>query len=285
MPFSRGASRRPFSSLRSVLALALGALFGAAAAYAQHDSRTPLAPVSIPRTLTLIADGQTRVFQTAAPTVGAFLGEQKILLGTLDRCSCPLSQPIKSDLRVRVTRVWVEKVVEKTPIAFATKQRFTSGLRAGAKKIVQAGAPGVRVKVVRSYYKDGVPTRRDKLRESVVAARPQIVATGTRGMLASRGYFAGRRIIEMIATGYDSGVGSNGRWAGRTATGRRAGYGVVAVDPRFIPLGTRLYIDGYGYAVAGDTGGAIKGNRIDLCYDSHRAAMRVGRKRVRVLIL
>ena len=101
--------------------------------------------------------------------------------------------------------------------------------------------------------------------------------------LASRGFFAGRRIVEMVATGY--GPGENGRWGAQTASGLKPGFGVVAVDPRFIPLGTRIYIEGYGYAVAGDTGGAIKGNRIDLGFDNYSTAQAVGRKKVRVLIL
>jgi 3D (Asp-Asp-Asp) domain-containing protein len=64
------------------------------------------------------------------------------------------------------------------------------------------------------------------------------------------------------------------------------GYGVVAVDPRFIPLGTRLYIEGYGYAVAADTGGAIKGSRIDLGISSRRDMSAIRNlHRVRVHIL
>lgn len=73
------------------------------------------------------------------------------------------------------------------------------------------------------------------------------------------------RYVTMVATGYcplEPGLSYG------TATGMRAQHGVVAVDPRFMPLGTRLFIDGYGYAVAGDTGSAIKGNRIDLCFDT-----------------
>jgi 3D (Asp-Asp-Asp) domain-containing protein len=65
----------------------------------------------------------------------------------------------------------------------------------------------------------------------------------------------------------------------------KPGKGVVAVDPRFIPLGTRLYIENYGYAIAGDTGGAIKGNRIDLAFNSHHEAEAIGRRNVRVMIL
>ena len=64
-----------------------------------------------------------------------------------------------------------------------------------------------------------------------------------------------------------------------------AGRGVVAVDPSVIPLGTHLYVEGYGYAVAGDTGGNIRGRRVDLCYNTYDEAIRFGRQQVRVFIL
>ncbi|MCL2592950.1 MAG: 3D domain-containing protein [Defluviitaleaceae bacterium] len=70
-----------------------------------------------------------------------------------------------------------------------------------------------------------------------------------------------------------------------TFTGIRAVRGVVAVDPRVIPLGTELYIVGYGRAIAADTGGAIRGNRIDLCFDTVREAILFGRQDVIVYIL
>ncbi|MEI6511788.1 MAG: 3D domain-containing protein [bacterium] len=106
-------------------------------------------------------------------------------------------------------------------------------------------------------------------------------------VLASRsGMYDRSRCIVMMATAYDPSPASCGRGAtGRTANGMKAGYGVVAVDPRIIRLGTHLYIDGYGYAIAGDTGGAIKGRRIDLGYNTNRDAHRFGRKRVRVYVL
>ncbi|MBI4733746.1 MAG: 3D domain-containing protein [Rubrobacteridae bacterium] len=65
----------------------------------------------------------------------------------------------------------------------------------------------------------------------------------------------------------------------------RAQKGVVAVDPRVIPLGTRLYIEGYGEAIAADTGGAIKGNRIDLCYNTPGECFKFGRQTVKVHVL
>ena len=60
---------------------------------------------------------------------------------------------------------------------------------------------------------------------------------------------------------------------------------IVSVDPGVIPLGSLLYLDGYGFGVAADTGGAIKGNRIDLLLASHEAALRFGRRKLRVYVL
>ena len=65
----------------------------------------------------------------------------------------------------------------------------------------------------------------------------------------------------------------------------RATKGVVAVDTRVIPMGTRLYIPGYGFAIAADRGSAIKGLRIDLCFDTYAEARRFGSRRVDVYIL
>ena len=75
-------------------------------------------------------------------------------------------------------------------------------------------------------------------------------------------------------------------WTGyRTATGTWPSRGTVAVDPRVIPLGTELHIEGYGPAVAADTGGAIQGQRIDLYMDSEHECWQWGRRKVEVRVL
>ncbi len=92
---------------------------------------------------------------------------------------------------------------------------------------------------------------------------------------------------EMEATAYYA-FGSGGNdinGNGITATGLRARKGIVAVDPRVIPLGTKLFIPGYGEALAADTGGWIKGNRIDLCFESLEESFRFGRRKIRVYLL
>lgn len=75
--------------------------------------------------------------------------------------------------------------------------------------------------------------------------------------------------LHVWATHYDSHCPGCDEW---TATGLRQGKGVIAVDPRVIKLGSKVYVPGYGLAIAGDTGGAIKGNTVDLGFPDARTA-------------
>lgn len=91
-----------------------------------------------------------------------------------------------------------------------------------------------------------------------------------------------RRVVAMEASAYTAADPGNGSY---TSRGHLLRHGLVAVDPSVIPLGTRLYIEGYGYAIADDTGGAIKGANIDLAFNNRREALIFGRQRVNVYIL
>ena len=96
----------------------------------------------------------------------------------------------------------------------------------------------------------------------------------------------------MTATAYSKNLSENGGNK-KTAYGLAPKRGIVAVDPSVIPLGTRLYIESadggkswvYGYCVAGDTGSAIKGNKVDLCMDTERECINFGRRSAVVYIL
>lgn len=91
-----------------------------------------------------------------------------------------------------------------------------------------------------------------------------------------------RYSMVMDATAYTADDPGN---SGYTAGGHRLTYGLVSVDPDVIPLGTHLYIEGYGNAIADDTGGAIVGNRIDLGMDDRDDALNFGRRDVVVHVL
>lgn len=90
------------------------------------------------------------------------------------------------------------------------------------------------------------------------------------------------RSLIMSASAYTAHDPGNGSY---TYRGNLLRKGMVAVDPTVIPLGTRLYIKGYGYAIADDIGGAIKGQRIDLAFDNRREALNFGIQKVTVLII
>lgn len=94
------------------------------------------------------------------------------------------------------------------------------------------------------------------------------------------------RTLTMTATAYDPCYKCNYPYYGAPSyIGLPLGRGIIAVDPRVIPMGTRLYVEGYGEGIAADQGNAIKGNRIDLCFATHQQALGYGMKTVKVTIL
>jgi 3D (Asp-Asp-Asp) domain-containing protein len=172
-----------------------------------------------------------------------------------------------------------------------TIHRLSIDLSPGHSKVLAPGRWGVVEVRIRYAQRDGGPVRRTVLLSRVVRApQARIVADGIGGTplttFAARGIvrmaYMARSAIEMLATAYTADCAGCG---GMTAIGRRAGHGIVAVDPRVIPLGTHLYIPGYGVAIAGDTGGDIIGHRIDLGFDSMRDAMLFGRRAITVYTL
>jgi len=180
-----------------------------------------------------------------------------------------------------------KKLVLREPIPYTTLRKATSQLRSGTSRTVQSGKNGEKESTYQVYTRpDGVELRREIVHSRILKqSRTEIIEEGRQESLPSRGYFSGRRMVTMVATTYDP-YNCGGSGSGRTFTGLKGGYGVVAVDPHFVPLGTRLFIEGYGYAVAADTGGAIKGNRIDLGIDSQHDAKGIPNlKAVRVHIL
>lgn len=109
--------------------------------------------------------------------------------------------------------------------------------------------------------------------------------TAPSGSTVSRGSNSGK-VLTMVATGYDGCYECNKPYYGQPSyIGLPLRRGIVAVDPHVIPMGTRLYVEGYGEAIAADQGNAIKGNRIDLYFDTHQQALNFGKKTVKVTIL
>lgn len=122
------------------------------------------------------------------------------------------------------------------------------------------------------------------------STEPQVIAKTTtiqetsrdNAIEVSRG---GSRVLTVVATGYTAAAEENWPYAGAPSyIGLPLARGIVAVDPNVIPMGTKLYIEGYGEAIAADQGGAIKGNRVDLFFDSKQEAFDWGMRSVKVTI-
>lgn len=201
----------------------------------------------------------------------------------------------KAALGVTLTQavVYAEEV-QTEDIPFNTVKRLNSSLEAGETVTVREGVKGQLTKTVKVKYVNGEAVETTVLSE-VVTVNPidKIVEYGSSNEVvsASSKGFTYKYVIECEATAYDLSPEENGGYGGQTATGVPLDKGVIAVDPRVIPLGSRVYIEAldgswsYGYAVAADTGGAIKGKRVDLCYRTRSECIQFGRRKCRIYVL
>jgi 3D (Asp-Asp-Asp) domain-containing protein len=266
-------------STRPTVGSALNAL---GADYSGHDlvwppPETPLTAglhVFVERatviTLSVGGDEPARVY-THVDTVGDLLVERGVGLSEGDSVTPDLSTPLRNDLAVSVTVVRAITEFEDTPILFDTIYRDDPSLAQGEEILVQEGEDGFVRREYSVVYENGEEVRRELLSEMVVEPTHRIVAQGTAvvatpapaPVAAPVGELQCARTMNVWATWYSAATAGG---VGVTATGTTVRKGAVAVDPRVIPLGTRMYIPGYGYGVAEDTGGAVIGNIIDLGY-------------------
>ncbi len=240
----------------------------------------------------LVVDGKSTEVELAALRVKDVLEKLNIAYEpSRDEISPRESSLVYPGLEIKINHLIVKIIKLKTPVPFKVLKTVNPRLSQGKKIIKFPGEKGLAVQTFKVTYLGGKEIAR-KIISTKIAKKPlsRIVLVGGRKKVRPRRSYSfaarvavarGSRCLLMWATAYVPGYGCGYR----TSTGRRATYGVVAVDPRVIPLGTRLYIPGYGYAVAADTGGKIKGNRIDLCFDSPKQARRFGHRQVKVFIL
>jgi 3D (Asp-Asp-Asp) domain-containing protein len=244
-----------------------------------------LSPTSPGMKVHIFVDGQWQTLTTPETTVAGALQEAGIILGELDRVRPGLEETLWEGRNIRVFRIETSEIAETVVDPAKTVILVNPDLRSGLDLAVSEGKDGKISRVVRIWKQDGKETGREIIGHKVLKSRQDGVLMRGTGGLTSRGGGI-RNCMIMEATAYDPGPISCGKYAdGYTAIGMKAEKGVVAVDPRVIPMRTRLYVEGYGLAIAADVGGAIKGNRIDLCFPTYQEALRYGRRTVKVYLL
>ncbi|WP_227763783.1 3D domain-containing protein [Zhaonella formicivorans] len=226
-------------------------------------------------------DGVVKTVRLADPTVERALELAGIELGRLDKVVHNLNNAATPNKKIRVIRVEEKRIEQNSSLSYPVKRQPDQFLAKGKSKVIQQGSQGVVKEVFAIIYTDGVETGRKVVERQILKEPvPEIIAYGTKDQQlkhASR-ELAGRRMLLMEASAYT-------HTGNRTATGIVPHEGVIAVDPKVIPLGTKLYVEGYGYGSAQDTGSAIKGNKIDLFYETETEALQWGRRSVQVYIL
>lgn len=177
-------------------------------------------------------------------------------------------------------------------LEYSTIYEDTTDLEEGVTELVTAGVDGEITSTIKVVFYGGEEYLKKTVSEDItVAPVNEVIRRGVaKTVKTPNGNLKYDRAITMSASAYTAGAESTGKNPGDsgygvTATGMKVRHGVVAVDPNVIPLGTKLYIEGYGEAVAADTGGAIKGNKVDLFYHDVTDALNFGRRNVKVYVL
>ena len=240
--------------------------------------------VSYAKTYTVIENGVEKKITSTNRTPRTILEKAGYKLNELDYTHPSLNLIVKEGTTIELNRVVQETISIDEEIPYTTETRDNDEMYQGNKKVVQAGVPGVRrIEKVRTLLNGEILSENIIGEEIVSEPVGEIIEKGSK---VSAG-LEGRNVVKsmtMHATAYSM---NEAGLSHKTASGidLRKNSRVIAVDPKVIPLGTRVYVEGYGEAIAGDTGGAIKGNKIDVHLNSVSDCYQWGRKNVTVHIL
>ncbi|NMB34567.1 MAG: DUF348 domain-containing protein [Clostridium sp.] len=250
--------------------------------------------------ITVIVDGNQTEILTSKERIGEALGEEPVNFSSPDKIrGAKPSDAVIEGMRVEVIKVDRKFESQNEIIPCDTVETANNSMDMGESRVVYDGEDGVRKKIYMVEYENGKEVKRE-LKENNMVSEPKdrIVEFGTiPNYTTSRGErFRYKEVKEMRATSYTACFEDTGKSPGHpefgiTYTGMKVKKGVIAVDPRVIPLGTRVYIEGvgdvpdYGYAIAADIGSAVKGDIIDLYMEDKETVRRWGVRKVKVYIL
>lgn len=259
-------------------------------------------------TITLISDGRTQKIRTIECTVDDFLKKAGVRVGEDDIVTPKLSEKLTKNGKVQVKRVTYKEAQKYVDVKYKTKVEYDDTMYEEQVKVKQKGKNGQQINYYKKKYIDGKYDSSELVKTEVIKDPvSKIVVWGSKESLY--GGNVARQVISELTPPFKIDMDENNRpikykkkIVGKatayctgtvTSTGRRAQPGVVAVDPREIPYGTKLYIVSsdnqyvYGYAIAGDTGGFIYNSDtvVDLYIRGYSEARRFGRRTVEIYVL
>lgn len=222
-----------------------------------------------------------------------------------------VAAPLRANMTIVAKDVFLRISQEEVEVPFDVIEKSDPSLSLGQHKVISEGKAGRAIRVYEIVVTGGVEGARYVKAEQVLTEPvPQVVAVGTRKVsrgipvisgIAHKGARktakapADGKKLTVTATAYtpwDAGCGGLPVIQRKLAAYNVPdGWGIIAVDPRVIPLGSKVYVSGYGNAIAADTGGAIKGNRIDVCFwtggesGARRAALNWGSRTITITVI
>ena len=259
-------------------------------------------------TVTLVCDGREQKIRTTDCTVKELLSKAGVRLNEDDIVSLKLSKELKKNTKLRVKRVTYKEVKKTVDVDYETTVKYDDSMYEEQVYVKREGKKGKQIKYYKKKYIDGKYDSKELVKTEITKEPvSKIVVWGSKPSLY--GGNVAKRVISDLTPPYKIDMDENNRpvkykkkIVGKatayctgtvTSTGRRAQEGVVAVDPREIPYGSKLYIVSsdnryvYGYAIAGDTGGFIYNSNtvVDLYINGYSACKQFGRRTVEIYVL
>lgn len=239
--------------------------------------------------LTYIDGGKKQQVWSTSATVVDFLVQQRIKLNEFDRVEPSLTETVSENGVINIIRVEKVNDVVEEPIDFAVITQNDSSLEKGKQKTINLGVQGLVSKEYEVILENGKEVARKLINEQNIRGKQdKVVAVGTNKLSYQISRGATDTGVEYYVKSTAYTADCNG-CSGATATGinlrANPNVKVIAVDPSIIPLGTKVFVEGYGYAIAADTGSAIKGYKIDVFFPSNTDAYRWGVRKVKIKIL
>lgn len=236
-------------------------------------------------------DGEVKDIKSTEDTVESMLKAEGIEFKPEDKISPKREESIKDGMEISITRVDTKMITEKVVIGFKEVVKMDPRLPNTKRNVAQEGREGEKKLTVSIVYENGKEVSR-RIVDETITKQPMdriIVAGGYPSMPVSRGgdVMPYAKIVKVKATAYwaVNGVGKTYTASGRKAVRNPDGYSTIAVDRSVFPFGTKLFVEGYGFAVAAETGTAIIGDKIDVFFDTYKEACDWGVKYVNVYVL